>query len=212
MSSAARVTKKPKAKPAVPLPPTLASRPVRRFTLDEYHRMMDAGVFDGGPKCELIHGFILEKPVPKPPHSKSTRRVLYCLGPLFPRPDWIIGIQDSITLDDSEPEPDFFAATGPEDKYDDRHPGPDDLVLVVEVSDSSVGFDRGAKLALYAGSKITQYWIIDVKARRVEVYTDPRGGKNSGYRTQATYGPKDSVPVVIGGTTLGTIPVKELLP
>jgi len=174
--------------------------------------MLDAGVFDGGPKCELIHGVILEKFVPKPPHSKSTRRLLYHLGPLFPRPDWIIGIQDSITLSDSEPEPDFFAATGPEEKYDDRHPGPDDLALVVEVSDTTIGFDRKTKLALYAGSGITQYWIIDVNDRRIEVYTQPRGGKNPSYRKKAEYRVDEAVPVVAGGKKLGTIPVDELLP
>src|SRR4051794_14264882 len=106
MSSAERTTR-----PPVPVIPQVAAfdRPVYRFTVEQYHRMIDAGVFGGGgPKCELIHGFILEKPVPKPPHSKSTRRLFYCLGPLFPLPDWIIGIQDSITLSDSEPEPDFF--------------------------------------------------------------------------------------------------------
>jgi Uma2 family endonuclease len=205
--SAARTIRPPVAPVA-----TVFDRPLRRFSVDEYHRMMDAGVFVGGPKCELIHGFILEKPVPKPPHSKSTRRLLYRLGSLFPLPDWIIGIQDSITLSDSEPEPDFFAATGPEEKYDDRHPGPKDLVLVVEVSDWSLKFDRGTKLALYAGSKITQYWIIDVKARRIEVHTDPRGGKSPAYRTTTTYGHGDTVPVVVSGKTLGSVPVTDLLP
>jgi Uma2 family endonuclease len=209
MSSAARTTRQPE--PATP-PVEVFGRPVRRVTVDEYHRMSEAGVFDAGRKCELIHGFILEKPVPNPPHSKSTRRLLYCLGPLFSLPDWIIGIQDAITLADSEPEPDFFAATGPEEKYHTRHPGPKDLVLVVEVSDANLGFDRGVKLAIHAGSKITQYRIIDVKDRRIEVYTQPRGGKNPAYRQQDHYGPDDSVPVVVAGKTLGTIAVKDLLP
>ena len=210
MSSAARTTRPPapEAPPAV----EVFGRPVYRLTVEQYHQMMEAGVFDGGRKCELIRGVILEKPVPKPPHSKSTYRLIRRLVALFPEPDWVVGIQDSITLADSEPEPDFYAATGPEAKYDTRHPGPKDLVLVVEVSDASRAFDRGVKLALYAGSKITRYWIIDVKARRIEVYTDPRGGKNPTYRHQDTYGPDDSVPVVVAGNTLGTIAVKDLLP
>lgn len=209
MGSAARTTK-----PPVPAtsPVALAGRPVYRVTLDQYHRMIDAGVFVGGPKCELIHGVLLEKPVPGPPHSRSTSRLLRRLPPLFPEPDWFVGVQDSITLADSEPEPDFFAATGPEGKYADRHPGPKDLVLVVEVSDSRVGFDRGTKLALYAGSKVVQYWIVNLVDRRVEVYTLPRGGKTPGYRQQTDYGPGDEVPVVVGGKELGRIPVSELLP
>lgn len=209
MSSAARMTKPPTAGPPVV---TAFGRPLRRITVDEYHRMIDAGVFDGGPKCELIHGVILEKPVPDPPHSKSTRRLIRRLVTLFPEPDWVVGIQDSITLADSEPEPDFFAATGPEDKYDDRHPGPDDLVLVVEVSNTTLGFDRSTKLQLYAASRIVQYWIIDVNARRIEVHTQPRGGKAPGYRKQTTYAPGDAVPVVAGGKRLGTIPAEDLLP
>ncbi|MBX9584113.1 MAG: Uma2 family endonuclease [Gemmataceae bacterium] len=211
MSSAARTTRPPQP---VPVAPSAAAwgRPVARFTVEQYHRMIDAGVFVGARRCELIHGLILEKSVPGPPHCSSTRRLARRLMALFPEPGWVTGVQDSITLSGSEPEPDFFAAVGPEDNYADRHPGPKDLVLVVEVADSSVAFDRGAKLALYAGSKVTQYWIVDVNARRVEVYTDPRGGKNPTYRTQTDYGPGDAVPVVVGGTELGSIPVSELLP
>jgi Uma2 family endonuclease len=160
----------------------------------------------------LVRGVILEKPVPGPSHSKSTQRLLRRLTPLFPEPDWVVGIQDAITLPDSEPEPDFFAATGPESKYDARHPGPKDLVLVIEVADSSLSFDRGTKLAVYAGAKIVQYWIVNVSDRRVEVYMQPKGGKNPTYKTRTDYGPSDAVPVVIAGKQVGTSAVKELLP
>ncbi|VTU00407.1 Uncharacterized protein OS=Chroococcidiopsis thermalis PCC 7203 GN=Chro_3539 PE=4 SV=1: Uma2 [Gemmataceae bacterium] len=209
MNPAARVTQPPDPEPPVV---ALADRPVYRLTVEQYHRMIDAGVFDGAPKCELIHGIILEKPVPGPPHSSSTRRLNRRLGELFSEPDWVVGIQDSITLSDSEPEPDFYAAVGPESIYTDRHPRPKDLVLVVEVSHSSLVFDRSAKLALYAGERIVQYWIVNVGERRVEVYTQPKGGKNPAYKQQTNYGPDDEVPVVIGGKELGRISVKELLP
>lgn len=207
MSSAARVTRPPAA-----TTPTLHGRAVRRFTVEQYHRMIDAGVFAGAPRCELIRGFILAKPVPGPPHSKSTSRVNRLLSPLFPHPDWFVQVQDSITLADSEPEPDFSAATGPDAKYDARHPGPKDLVLVVEVAHTTGAFDRGAKLALYAENKVVQYWIVDVGERRVEVYTEPRGGKTPAYRTRAEYAPGDAVPVVAAGKVLGTIPAADLLP
>ena len=207
MSSAARVTRPPPAPD-----PTLHGRAVQRFTVEQYHRMIDAGVFDGAGKCELIHGLILEKAVPGPPHSKSTSRVNRLLSPLFPYPDWFVQIQDSITLADSEPEPDFSAATDPESKYDARHPGPKDLVLVVEVSHTTAGFDRGTKLALYAENKVVQYWIIDIEKQCVEVYTDPRGGKAPGYRSRAEYAPGADIPVVVAGRTVGTVPAAELLP
>jgi Uma2 family endonuclease len=209
MSSAARITRPPGS---VTAPVVALGRPVQRFTVEQYHRMIDAGVFVGGGKCELIHGFILEKPVPGPPHSNSTRRLARRIMALFPEPDWVVGIQDSITLADSEPEPDIFVAPGPEEKYRTRHPGTKDLVLVVEVSDSSLGFDRGTKLAMYAGAKIAQYWIIDVNARRIEVYTEPRGGKSPAYRQRTDYGPGDAVPVVVRGKQIGTVAAADLLP
>lgn len=211
MSSAARTTRPPKPAPAAP-EVAAWGRPVARFTVEQYHRMMEAGAFDDGRQRELIHGLILEKPVPNPPHCRTTRRIIRRLIPHFPEPAWVVAVQGSITLADSEPQPDFYVAVGPDDRYDDRHPGPKDLVLVVEVSDTSRAFDRGAKLAMYARAKVVQYWIIDVKARRVEVYTDPRGGRNPGYKTQTDYGPGDAVPVVVGGADLGSIPVNDLLP
>ena len=209
MQSAAHITRPPVTRTTVP---TAFGRPIQRISVQQYHVMMEAGVFSRGEKCELIHGVIVEKPVPGPPHSKSTRRLIRRLVALFPEPEWVVGIQDSITLADSEPEPDFFAATGPEAKYDDRHPGPEDLVLVVEVSDTLLGFDHRTKLPMYAASKIVEYWIIGVNARRIEVYTQPRGGKNPTYRKTTVYGPGDSISVAVGGKKLGTISVNELLP
>jgi Uma2 family endonuclease len=211
MSSATRTTKPPPSTEFVTHPP-YHGHPLRLFTVDEYHEMIEAGVFKNGARCELIHGVILEKPVPDPPHSKSTHRLMRRLTPLFPEPDWVVGIQDSITLPDSEPEPDFYAATGPESKYDDRHPSPKDLVLVIEVSDTSLGFDRGMKLAMYAKAKVIEYWIVNIEQRQIEVYTQPKGGKNPMYKQHTNYGPDDAVPVVIGGQELGRIAVKELLP
>ncbi len=72
--------------------------------------------------------------------------------------------------------------------------------------------DRTTKLELYAGAKIAVYWIVNLVDRRVEVYTQPRGGKNPTYKQQTNYGPDDEVPVVVGGKQIGRIPVKELLP
>ena len=186
--------------------------PSHLFTVADYHRMVETGILREDDRCELIHGRIVNTMPPNPPHSSASRRAARHLMPLFPEPAWVFGMNDPITLADSEPQPDFFAAVGPASNYARRHPVPKEVVLVVEVSDSSLGFDQGAKLALYAGAKIPAYWIINVNARRVEVYTQPRGGKNPTYRARADYGPRDAVPVIVGGTPLGTVSVKELLP
>ncbi|HXD86301.1 MAG TPA: Uma2 family endonuclease [Urbifossiella sp.] len=208
MQSAAHITRPPSATADIV---AAFGRPVQRFTVEQYHRMIESEILPEGERCELIHGIILEKTVPGPSHSKSTRRLLRRLVALFPEPEWVVGIQDSITLADSEPEPDFYAAIGPEDKYNHRHPEPEDLVLVVEVSDSTVGFDRRTKLPLYAAALVPEFWIIDVKARCIEVYTQPRG-KKPGYRKQAIYKAGDTLPVAVGGKRLGSLTANDLLP
>jgi len=209
MQSAARITRPPKAAADAV---AAFGRPVRHFSVDQYHRMIDAEILTEGERCELIHGIILEKPVPGPSHSKSTRRLLRRLVAFFPEPEWVVGIQDSITLVDSEPEPDFYAAIGPEEKYDKRHPEPEDLALVIEVSDSTARFDRRTKLPMYAAAFVPEFWIIDVKARCIEVHNQPRGGKKPGYRKQVVYRAGDTVPISTGGKRLGNVPASDLLP
>lgn len=206
--TAARVTKKPIPRWSQA---TAFGRPIRPFTVDEYHRMIGAGIFDTGPRCELIHGIVLEKRMPNPPHatvvSKLMRRLLAIAGERR-----AVRVQQPITLTESEPEPDLAVAEGTDDDYATTHPTPKELALVIEVSDSSLREDQTTKAALYAGAKIAVYWIVNLVDRRVEVYTQPRGGKNPGYKQQTDYGPGDEVPVVVGGKELGRIPVKELLP
>lgn len=211
MSSAARVTKKPK--PAAPLPPAVTPLAVRRFTLAEYHHLIQTGFFREDDRVELLNGWIVAKMGINPPHAsaltRTTRRLRRLLGD-----DWVVREQSSLTIptSDSEPEPDVVVAPGPEDAYDARHPQPKDTVLLVEVAESSLAEDRGEKLRTYAVAKIAVYWIVNLVDRRVEVYTQPRGGKSPTYKQQTDYGPDDAVPVVVGGKELGRIPVKELLP
>ncbi len=211
MNAAPRVTKKPK--PAAPLPPAVSPLPVRRFTITEYHKLLEIGVFQSGDPYELLNGVIVAKMPQNSPHASASSRLERRLGKLVPD-DWLMRTGKPITVpnSNSEPEPDIAVVSGPEDKYDPRHPGPKDVAFVVEVSDTSLGRDAGEKLGIYAGAKIAEYWIINVNERRVEVYAQPRGGKNPTYKTRTDYGPNDAVPVVIAGTAVGTIAVKELLP
>jgi Uma2 family endonuclease len=211
MSFAARVTKKPKA--AAPLPPAIPPFPIRRFTLDEYHKMLEVGVLKHRDPYELLNGMIVAKMSQNSPHASASSRLERRLAKLLPDA-WVMrsGKPISIPGSDSEPEPDIAVASGPEDKYDSRHPAPKEVVLVVEVSDTSLGRDAGEKHGIYAGAKISEYWIINVNERRVEVYTEPRGGKNPAYKKHVDCGPEDAVPVVVAGKELGRISIKELLP
>jgi Uma2 family endonuclease len=193
-------------------PPATSSRTQRRFSVAEYHRLIDAGILREDERCELIQGWILELMPPNPPHAKAMKRVNRTLTPLFAWGEWVVGVQDPVTLADDEPLPDFSVATGPDSKYDTRHPGPRDLVLIVEISDSSLDYDRGEKLAMYAEAKIPVYWIVNLIDRQVEVYTHPRGGRNPTYRTRVEYSPGQDVTVVVGGRAIGTIPAGDILP
>jgi len=208
MNSAARITRPPKVRKRLH---DGSDRMVRLFSVDEYHRLGEAGILTENDRCELIRGLILEKPVINPPHKKALRRVQDRLKPLLAA-HYIVDAQGPITLSDSEPEPDLSAAIGPEARYDDRHAGPGEVVFVLEISDSSLITDQGEKLRLYARAKIPVYWIVDIGNRRIEVYTLPRGGKTPTYRSRADYGPDDSIPVIVGGKKLGTIKVNDLLP
>jgi Uma2 family endonuclease len=205
MRSAARTTRPPAATVA---PPPL---PQRRFSVTEYHKMMDAGIIKSGDRCELIHGFIVERPRINPSHatalSKLTRRLFALLGE-----STLIRVQLPITLPDSEPEPDVVISIGTDDDYEIGHPGPKDILLVCEISDSSLADDQTVKLPLYAAAKLPVYWIVNLRDRRVEVYTEPRGGKNPTYRTRQDYGPDDAVPTVLVGRTIGSLAVAEILP
>ena len=97
--------------------------------------------------------------------------------------------------------------------YLEHHPLARELALVVEVSDSSLGHDRGFKKAIYAAAAIAVYWIINLVDRQVEVYTDPTGPADPpDYRQPQDFGPADEVPVVIAGREVARIPVRELLP
>lgn len=193
---------------AMPSPPP---RPQKRFTVEQYHRLIELGMIKKEDRCELIHGLIVEKPRVNPPHAATVRRLMRFLATLI-GDDGVLQIQLPITCSDSEPEPDAAVLAGVEEDYEHRHPGPRDVLLLVEVSDSTLDDDTTTKLQLYAAEKVAQYWVINLIDRRVEVYTNPRGGKSPTYRTRIDYTPGQSVPVVIGKKSVGSIPVSELLP
>jgi Uma2 family endonuclease len=208
MSSAARVTKPPRT--ASPLPPAIPPFPVRRFSVDEYHKMIETGVLTENHRVELLHGWLVPKMTVNPPHNYAVTALMQLLVAFGVRA--VVRVQQPITTSDSEPEPDVVFALGTNADYKKRNPGPSDCVIVVEVADTTIREDRTTKLELYAGAKIAVYWIVNLDDRQVEVYTLPRGGKNPTYKRQTNYGPDDAVPVVVAGKQIGRIPVKELLP
>ncbi|WP_020570158.1 Uma2 family endonuclease [Neolewinella persica] len=105
--------------------------------------------------------------------------------------DHVIGVQDPVTLlDNSEPEPDIYVAKGPLERYHNYHPGPEHLLLVIEVSDATLHRDKTAKYSAYAAAGIQEYWVIDVYNRVIFQYTKPNQ-VDGVYASENTYVEKD---------------------
>ncbi len=145
----------------------------RRFTVDEYHRMAEAGILHEDDRIELIRGEIVQMSPIDPPHSSSVA----ALVDLFVRRlagRAIVWPQNPIVIvPDSEPQPDVVLLRHRSDFYRVAHPGSGDVLLLVEIADSSLRYDRRVKLPLYAESGVAEVWIMDVEGKAVEVYRSP---------------------------------------
>jgi Uma2 family endonuclease len=114
-----------------------------------------------------------------------------------------------VTLGRSEPEPDFVLARGNKRSYLTRHPGPGDIGLVVEVSNSTLDSDREDKLPIYSRIGLPVYWIVNVINMQIEVYEQPAGVS---YGSKTVYKKGDAVPLVLDGKVVASIPASDLLP
>ena len=161
-------------------------KPLRwRFTVDDFMRMAEAGVLCDEDRVELINGEVRAMSPVGPSHGAVLNRLNMFFSPkLFGKA--IVSIQNPVQLDDfSEPLPDFVIARFREDYYALAHPSPDDVLLLIEVADSSLPYDRGEKRARYAQAGIPEYWVIDIPCRRVFQYVAPEA---MGYRTERVLG------------------------
>jgi Uma2 family endonuclease len=182
-----------------------------RFTVAQYHKMIEAGVLTEDDRVELLEGYLVEKMPHDPLHDGTLQKVNRRLTPLLP-PGWELRVQMSITLLKSEPEPDIAVVREDPSGYMTRHPGPADFGVLAEVANTSLDSDRDDKLPIYARAGIPVYWIVNVVDRQVEVYEQPSGPTASpGYGVRQVYKPGDLVPLVLDGVSIGPIPVADLL-
>ena len=145
------------------------------FTVEEYERMGEAGIFPPNARLELIEGEIYEMSPIGSPHAACVKFLSELLHSLFGG-TLTIGIQDPIRLNDfSEPQPDVSLLRRRDDFYRGAHPTPADVLLVVEVSDTTVETDRKVKVPLYARAGIPEAWLVNIPDGRIEVYSDPSG-------------------------------------
>ena len=195
-------------------PPTFVPAPstLKRFTVEQYHTLIQAGGFHPEERAELLEGWIVLKVTHNPLHDATVDQVQEAIRNRLSK-DWRIRIQSAVTTTDSEPEPDVVVARGPASRYSKNHPGPADIALVVEVADSSLNRDRVEKGPIYARAGIPEYWIVSLPESVVEVYSHPVGtGLEARYPDPRRFTLNDSIPLTIGGQALSPIPVKEILP
>lgn len=164
----------------------MASEPtVRRFTVDEYYRMAEAGILAEDDRVELLDGEILQMTPIGSRHAACVDRVLYRFR-MLPAERAIIRVQSPIRPSDrSAPQPDVTLLKHRADFYDEEHPGPEDVLLILEVAETSVKYDRDRKLPLYARAGVREIWLLDLRARQIHACLEPRGGS---YRPVRLYG------------------------
>jgi hypothetical protein len=142
-----------------------------RWTADSFERAGEAGVF-GGAHADLIDGEVRVMSPQSPLHAFVLRVLLGALAGVGP--SCSASVQSPVRLAaDTELEPDVCIASGPQEKYAHRHPGPEDVLLVVEVAVTSLGFDAGEKLRTYARYGVPEVWVVDAGHRQVIVYSSP---------------------------------------
>jgi Uma2 family endonuclease len=170
-----------------------------RFTRDEYYRMGEAGLF-ADERVELLDGEIITMPPQNPPHAGTTSDLAAVVLPLLVG-KFTVRIQAPIILNDwSEPEPDIAVCRRDPIAYRQEHPKASDVLLVIEVSATTLAYDRGRKVAAYAGSGIPAYWIVNLVDRRIEVFSDPDPAAQQ-YRQERSVVPGDTV-LLPGGVSL----------
>lgn len=162
----------------------------RRFTTDEYEQMSLAGVLAEDDRVELIEGEIVEMSPLGPQHAACVDRLNRSLQRLV-GDRAIVRVQNPIRLGEySLPQPDIALAQSRDDFYAGNHPEPEDVLLLIEVSDSSLAYDRDVKLPLYARAGIAEVWLVALLPQVVEVYRVPGA---DGYGEKRTVGRSQSI-------------------
>jgi Uma2 family endonuclease len=141
-----------------------------RLTVDEYYRMGQAGVFAPDARVELIEGEVIDMAPIGTRHASAVKK-LNALLSAAAQGRAIVAVQDPLRLSDaSEPEPDLMLLRPRADFYAQAHPGPADVLLLIEVSDSTAAYDRSVKLDLYARHRVAEVWIVDLDSNVVRFF------------------------------------------
>lgn len=157
------------------------------FTVDEYEQMISAGVLGEDDRLELIEGEIIKMSPIGSVHIFIVNRLNKLLAARV-RERAVVSVQNPIRLANSQPQPDLTLLVPAVELRPQRVPSAADVLLLIEVADTTTRFDQSVKVPLYGGEGISEYWIIDLSKNVVEVYRGPGAG---GYKTKQTFAPGD---------------------
>lgn len=184
----------------------LATETPYRFTVEDYNKLGAAGIFDEDDRVELLDGEVIIMPPIGIRHVKAVRKLLNRLMQSY-GDRCIVDCQNPFILDAiSEPEPDILLLNRRVEDSDNL-PGPSDIFLIVEVAETSLGYDRGRKLLRYAANGIREVWIVNLINRLIEIYREPVG---ESYRVRLEARPGESLaPAAFSDTAIA---VDDILP
>ena len=173
----------------------MAIATVKKFTIEDYHRLTELGFFQENDRVELIRGEIIEMAAKGRMHETCLRKLLRELSHLIREKATLQCQSPILLLPNSEPEPDFTILRNRQDDYATSHPTAQDILLLIEVSDSSLNYDQTTKLSVYAENNITDYWIFNLVDFCLECYSEPyqKSQGEFGYLRKLIYLPNQSV-------------------
>ena len=196
------------AAPLLPPQAGVEALPRKRFTREEFDRFIETGFFDG-QRYELIDGELIDKMGQTPPHAYAIQLTQVWLGGIFNIRQILIRLPIEASVEDrvrSLPEPDLAILAEDKPEFAKRFPRGDELLLAIEVSDMTAGFDLSRKAVLYAAAGVPEYWVLDLPRRRLVVHREP---SDAGYRLTRLFAEGDTV---TPENRTETIRVGDLLP
>ena len=163
---------------------------LRLLTVQEYHRMAEIGIFDEDERVELLAGQIVKMAAKGTAHGAAVKRTEKLLENRL-RNRVLVRLQNPVRLNNySEPEPDIAVVVPDPLYYEDHHPTPSEVYLIIEVADTTLRTDLGIKATLYAQSGIADYWVLDVNNRQLNVFREP---SQDGYQSRVILGDDESI-------------------
>ena len=192
---------------------TRSGRSLYKLSARQIDAMLTLGILKESTRAELLGGMLIKQMTKYPPHNFATDQLAVLLAAILPH-DWIARQEKTVAIGPHwRPEPDIAVVRGPRARYRVADPTQAEVGLVIEVAESSYAEDRRVKWRKYAAAGIPTYWIVNLNARRIEVFSQPQGaGKSANYREEKHFGPEEQVPVVLEGEEIGRIQVSAILP